>query len=207
MLCRLAVLMICPFFMASCSLLEHPYGVETVQVRPKTRLLPHGRPVTNLPAIGEELVERLISTGKADSIGLKDRTLVVTTFVDLDNLEHTTPLGRTLQEVVMNALIRRGYGVKEIRGANALNVSQGSGELILSRSPGELPSTVVSQLVITGTISETPATVIVNMRLFDFSTRISLAAVSVELIKSPIIMDLLKQEKLVDPLVFDRMVP
>jgi len=203
----LAIVVVCSLILNACANRECGYRVDAPGFQSR-RMISKGLPISNLPTLAERLVAVLLATEDEDLlVRLRGQDIIVTTFADVNDLGHTSPFGRTLQEAVMNVLIRNGFHVKEVRGTKALNVSPRGGEFILSREPEELPAHVTSQLILTGTISETPTTLIVNVRIMDFKSRVALNAASMEIVKTPLIMGLLRGEGEVEPLVLDRVNP
>lgn len=94
-----------------------------------------------------------------------DMPLLVTTFVDNNNLEQTSSFGRVLQEHISSRLVQLGYAVKEIKMTGKLQIEPGSGEIIMSRDLGKISPSVKSQAVLVGTISAANRTLYVSARL------------------------------------------
>lgn len=90
--------------------------------------------------------------------------LLVTTFVDNNNLEKTSTFGRVLQEHISSRLVQLGYSVKEIKMTGKLQIEPGSGESILSRDLSQISPSVKSQAVLVGTVSATNRTLYVSAR-------------------------------------------
>lgn len=90
--------------------------------------------------------------------------LLVTTFVDNNDLTRTSKFGRVLQEHISSRLVQLGYTVKEIRMTGKLQVEPGSGESILSRDLTQITPSVQSQGVLVGTVSSTNRTMYVSAR-------------------------------------------
>ncbi|QWR77219.1 FlgO family outer membrane protein [Candidatus Magnetomonas plexicatena] len=64
-----------------------------------------------------------------------DRKIIVTTFVDLNNLNRTSKFGRTLAEETLSELHKRGFKVADIRETGTIQMSENFGEIFLSRGP------------------------------------------------------------------------
>jgi len=160
-----------------------------------------GREVSNFPELCQELVRNLLKNKSYEK--LHGKTMVVTTFSDINNLEHPTRFGRTLAETLLSTLSQNGIKVQEFRTATAINLAPQKGELLLTRNPEELKNSIRAEAVLTGTFSETPTTVIVNARIIDFKTRTTLSATSMEIIKTPIVEQLLREDGGLEPSSLD----
>lgn len=91
--------------------------------------------------------------------------VIITTPVNLNNLEQTSPLGRQLAEEMAYQLMRYGYRVQEIRKGSGLIFDPQQGEFLLTRDPEMLDATAAeAPVVVVGTYSITPRSVRVNMR-------------------------------------------
>jgi TolB-like protein len=94
-----------------------------------------------------------------------DMPILITTFVDNNNLEQTSQLGRILQEHIASRFVQLGYTVREIKLSNSLNIEQKSGETILSRDLSLLKAGQQAQAILAGTISRINRTLYVSARL------------------------------------------
>ncbi len=95
---------------------------------------------------------------------------IVTTFVDIDNLEQSTRFGRVLAESVGAELFKQGAVVKDVRPAKALYFQPGTGEMILSRDAKRLAANVRARAALAGTYSKGHHSVIVNVKFIDLYT-------------------------------------
>jgi TolB-like protein len=112
-----------------------------------------------------------------------DTTILVTSFVDLNDMGTTTKLGRLVEEQTAHQLIKRGYQVPDTRLANSLEIRD-EGEFILSRDPNELrlkAKGTGAGVVVTGTTASYRGTTYVNFRLIRYSDGIALSAAQLEL--------------------------
>ena len=96
-----------------------------------------------------------------------DMPILVTTFVDNNDLQQTSQFGRTMQEHITSRLVQLGYAVKELKLSNNLLIEQRSGETILSRDLRKLSLTQKAQAILVGTISITNRTMYLSSRLID----------------------------------------
>jgi len=90
--------------------------------------------VTDNPQVVQEtsylLTERLAQQAPA---WVRSGPVLVATFVDVDQLEQSTTLGRTITEQTITRLVQLGFPVVEVKLRSALFVKQNTGELLLSR--------------------------------------------------------------------------
>jgi TolB-like protein len=105
---------------------------------------------------------------------------IVTTFVDLNDLEQTSVFGRLLAEKLLDELSRRGFQVVEVRRAQDLFIKKSVGEMILTRKIEELASVTKARTVLAGTYVATSEGVIINARLIDIKSPEILSTVSYE---------------------------
>ena len=93
--------------------------------------------------------------------------ILVTTFVNNDDLTQTSRFTRILQEHIISRLVQLDYAVKEIKLADTLNIQPGSGETILSRDLSQLSGDQQAQSILMGTISHTDRTLYISARLIN----------------------------------------
>ncbi|MDF1615186.1 FlgO family outer membrane protein [Desulfurivibrio dismutans] len=142
--------------------------------------------------IGEELAGQLV--GNYRHSGQPGRTkLILTSLVDLDNLDNSSRFGRTVSESLATQLFRHGFAVEEVRKADSLIFRDPGGELVLSRDVGRLARAHEAHAVVAGTYSLTRQTVIVNLRLLDATSHSVLSVAGMEIQRSPAIDHLLQE--------------
>ena len=122
--------------------------------------------------------------------------VIVTTFVDLNDLNHTSVLGRLLAEKLIDELSRNGFDVSEIRKARDLFIREQVGETILSRDAAELLQNSDARAILVGTYVATGKALMINSRLLDLHSPRILSSCSYELVMSPEIEALLSGEDL-----------
>lgn len=123
---------------------------------------------TNLISFAYELTEELLENALPPLNPLNpEMPVLVTTFVDNNNLEQTSQFGRTMQEHISSRLVQLGYAVKEIKLSNSLLIESGSGETILSRDLKKLSQTQKAQAIVVGTVSYTNRTMYISSRLIN----------------------------------------
>ncbi|MCK5194865.1 MAG: hypothetical protein KAQ71_13720 [Desulfobulbaceae bacterium] len=111
--------------------------------------------------------------------GFNDSVVIVTTFVNLNDLYETSALGRLMSEHLMGELQKRGAEIIDARSATSLQVSEGFGEYALSRDMDQLSYVHDAQTVVVGTYSVAADEISVNARLLnqEYGTVLSSASV------------------------------
>ncbi|WP_409523413.1 FlgO family outer membrane protein [Nitrincola sp. MINF-07-Sa-05] len=93
------------------------------------------------------------------------KPLIAATFVNVDNLQQTSTLGRMLSETFSSSLTRGGQTVIEVKMRDSLFIQERTGELILSREVRSLSASHDSQAVLLGTYAQGGTHVYVNVRI------------------------------------------
>jgi len=99
-----------------------------------------------------------------------DQPLLITTFVDNNDLTQTSRFGRILQEHITSRFVQLGYTVKEIKLRDTLLMQPKSGETMLSRDLDLLSpslSALSAQAILVGTYSYTNRTMYISARLIN----------------------------------------
>ncbi len=98
-------------------------------------------------------------------LGEEEGVIGVATFVDLNNLYRTSPLGRYLSEQLMGELQRAGFPVVEIRKTDSMLIKEHYGEYGLSREIEEIAKQTSARLILLGTYLVRGDYVFINARL------------------------------------------
>lgn len=99
-----------------------------------------------------------------------EKTIAVTTFVDLDNLDAASSFGRFLAEELASEMHSLGYNVRELRQRRSVEVVEQKGEFILSRRSEELMKSARIDAALTGTYMAVGDNVVVNARIIDLDS-------------------------------------
>lgn len=110
-----------------------------------------------------------------------NQPIVVTTFVDLNNLSKSSVFGRVLAERVLSELHQAGFTVSEIRKGKDIFIREELGELILSRDAKEVLGRSRARAILAGTYVATEKSVILNARLIDINSPLILSSCSYSL--------------------------
>ena len=102
--------------------------------------------------------------------------ILVTSFVDLEDLDKSSPVGRLVPQQIAARLGQYGYTVLDARLGGSMRFAQLEGEFMLSRNPGRLNSGYDAQAVLTGTYSRTGNLTYLSVRVLQISDKAVLAA-------------------------------
>lgn len=138
-----------------------------------------------------QLAERLqLLEGPADGT-----SLILTTPVDLSDLEKSSPLARLMAEELAAWFVQSGYRVREVRKTRNILLAPGSGELSLSRDLRFVDSRhIQSAVLLTGTYTQTSKHVRFNIRLIHAASSEVLAMASSTIQITPETAELLDPE-------------
>lgn len=102
-----------------------------------------------------------------------DLPILITTFVNNDNLKETSRFGRILQEHITSRLTQLGYTTKELKLRDTLLMQERSGETMLSRKLEEINAgqTLSAQAILVGTYTYTNRTMYISARLINPKSR------------------------------------
>lgn len=166
----LLLLMLCTALLSSCSSLnctrlENLLGADV-----------------NLISLGNKITDDLTGSAMPPLQPRHPEDAVLTsTFVDLDNLESTSQMGRLLQSHAGARLVQLGYTVKEVNLRNTMKINPGDGETILSRDLSQLTPDQPVQAILVGTYSINNRTLYITAKLINPVNRNIISAQSYKL--------------------------
>jgi TolB-like protein len=104
----------------------------------------------------------------SNTVKNKTTKIILTTFVDLDNLEYTTTFGRMLSESMFNELHINKFNVTDFRGQDAISVTN-DGEFHITRETENLKDTIETiEYILVGTYVEFEnKSFLINSRIID----------------------------------------
>ncbi|MHB0775666.1 FlgO family outer membrane protein [Halomonas sp. WWR20] len=105
-----------------------------------------------------------------------DKTVIAATFVNIDNLQQSSTLGRTLSEMFASSLVRSGVSVIEVKMRDSLFIQEDTGELMLSRDVHRLSASHDAQAILIGTYAQGDSYAYVNARIIRASDNMILGA-------------------------------
>lgn len=142
----------------------------------------------SLAAYNYEAVDGLLSRA-GDRIST-ETPMLVGTIGNVNNVETSSTLGRSISEQLSARLANRGYMVTELKLRQGISIQHGglnpasSGEYLLSRDVGEIAGEHKAAAALTGTYSVGAESVLVNLRLIDIRSGQLIAAYDYVLPKS-----------------------
>ncbi|MBF0516133.1 MAG: hypothetical protein HQK97_03295 [Nitrospirae bacterium] len=179
---------------------------------PKTNELPmcnsfssgdgHYDNMTDVDLKAAYIVEQLEQYGDIPRFSNK---IIVTSFVDLSNLNKTSMFGRLIAEEVMSKLHIKGYRVTDVREMKTIVMSNKVGELYLSRGPQPELGTKIdvtpknfnfdytNTLIVAGTYQVEPCDVFINVRLISPELGEVISVASVKIPRSSMVVHLLSK--------------
>jgi TolB-like protein len=119
----------------------------------------------NFQAMLRALVEN--SYAKLDKNISKDETVLVSDFVNLDNLQNHSKLGFLLSDTLKNSLLSKNILVREVELGNNFQIGK-RGFNVLSRNSNKINNQVIDEnFAVVGTYSVTTKRLIVFIKLID----------------------------------------
>ncbi|KJR42371.1 hypothetical protein MCHI_001726 [Candidatus Magnetoovum chiemensis] len=91
--------------------------------------------------------------------------ILVTSFVNLNDLKKTSAFGRALSELLMSELQAKGYNIIEMRTGHYIDIVENDGEFILTRDTEKIAKSQSAVSVLAGTYTITDKNVILNGKL------------------------------------------
>jgi TolB-like protein len=82
-----------------------------------------------------------------------EQPILVATFVNINDLEKSSPLGRTISEQVASRFTQQGYKIVQMKLRNAVYMKRNDGEFLLSREVRNISAEHNAQYVVVGTYS------------------------------------------------------
>jgi len=95
----------------------------------------------------------------------QDRPVIITTLVNIDDLQQSSTFGRQVSEVFSSAIASRDIPVVELKMRETVFVREGTGELVLSRELRHLSTSHDAQAVLAGTYAVGGKNLYVNVRI------------------------------------------
>jgi TolB-like protein len=126
----------------------------------------------NIPLVGNfndrvnSLAEQLHKNAAPKTLS---NTYIITSFSNLDKLNHTTALGRLISENLMHGLQVHKWNILEIRLTKGIDVNA-AGEFSLSRDVSKLKDEYKISGVVAGTYSVAEGNLTINARVIDVNT-------------------------------------
>lgn len=120
----------------------------------------------NLILFTHNMVDELIENAMPPIMpGTNSEPILITTFVDNNNLSKTNQLGLLIQNQSASRFVQQTYKVQEIKMGKELTIDKKNGETILTRDKSELDKEFGAQAIMVGTISRANNTLYITARL------------------------------------------
>ena len=110
-----------------------------------------------------ELADQLIASLPNDA--LTNFVALPTSFVDQNNFNSSSPLGRYLAEGLIYEFSQRGFPIREYRTDGSITMSEGMGEAALARKGAIATAKGKGNALLIGTYHQDPDVIFVNARL------------------------------------------
>lgn len=131
----------------------------------------------NYNAVGELMKRYQGPASASNTVGsVSGAPFIVTTLVNIDQLEQSSTLGRLISEQVTSRMAQMGFGVVELKVRNGVYMKRNEGEFLLTREIKEVASAHKAQAVIVGTYAESSALIYVSLKLVNPANSMILAA-------------------------------
>ena len=102
--------------------------------------------------------------------------MLTASFVNINDLENSSGLGRIIAEQVSSRFAQQGFTMIELKMRNAVFIKENAGEFVLSRSVKALSQTHNAAAVVAGTYAVGRRSVYVNARLIRAIDNVILAS-------------------------------
>ncbi|MEA3554666.1 MAG: FlgO family outer membrane protein [Campylobacterota bacterium] len=119
---------------------------------------------TQLDITITELANKLFASSNIKHNDTQD--IAITSFVNLNQLNKTTHLGRALSESFFDELFIRGFSVSDFRGQKTISVNR-NGEYYLTRDVRLLKDAISNSFVLVGTYTIIENSVLINTRIMN----------------------------------------
>lgn len=129
---------------------------------------------SNLISSSYNATDMLISQIKPPLV--PDQAILVASFVNIDNLEESSTLGRTISEFIASRLTQNGYKVVEMKLRKSVFMKKDMGEFVLSRDIDEIRTRHNAQSIVLGTYSAAKSSVYISARMVSLSDNTVMAS-------------------------------
>lgn len=109
------------------------------------------------------------------------RAIVPASFVNQDNIDSTSPLGRLISNMMASRFTQRGYAISQVKLRKSLLIQPGSGEFMLSRDLDEIRQSSGGQAVLTGWYTIAHQNIFVTAQVISLKDGTALASTDFEL--------------------------
>jgi TolB-like protein len=141
---------------------------NTIVIPKNDENTPNQKLLYTLDSSIKDIRNQLINNNKIDK---KDTgTITITSFVDLNQFNKTSELGRIISESLFHELFSYGnFNLTDFRGQNEITINN-NGEFYLTRNITKLQSETSNTYVIVGTYLKFEDNIVLNARILDNKT-------------------------------------
>lgn len=104
-----------------------------------------------------------------------NNTLIIATLANIDELDNSSTLGRSVSEQISARFTQNNYNMIELKFRHSVYMAQGQGEMMLTREIHQLANTHSAQAVIVGTYAQSRDFVYINLKVIQPNTNTVLA--------------------------------
>ncbi|VAX15574.1 hypothetical protein MNBD_NITROSPINAE03-679 [hydrothermal vent metagenome] len=124
--------------------------------------------MSRMEALEEKILDVALELQqRAERFDPQEKTVAVTSFVDLDNLDSSSSFGRFVSERLSMEMHDLGFNVRELRQRKSIKFKRQEGEFGLTRQSADLMRKFQVDAVLAGTYLVVDSEVVVNARLID----------------------------------------
>lgn len=182
-----ALALLASISLAACSTIDINAGKKTLLVEHESTV------VRAAYSAADFLVAKQKNNPAGGAIAANGRGVLVSTIVDINDLDRSNALGRLLSEQISSRLSQHGVAVNELKLRGNLYVSKSQGELLLSREIKDISATQNADFLVTGTYAVSTDSVYVTVKLLRATDSRVLNAFNFNLAKSPAVSGLLNR--------------
>lgn len=102
-------------------------------------------------------------------------TLIISTLVNIDELESSSTLGRLVSEQISARFTQKSYRAIELKFRESVYMAQGQGELMLTRDVRDLANAHAAEAVVVGTYAQSRDFIYINLKVIHPNTNTVLA--------------------------------
>jgi len=138
----------------------------------------------NLVSSSHSAADQLLKAARQNGIDTK-QAILVTSFVNIDNVQQSSTFGRMTAEQIGSRLVQRGYKVIEMKMRGTVFVQEKTGELLLSRQLRQISLQHDAYAVVVGTYGSSKGTVYVTAKLVRAADNVILSSYDYRLPMGP----------------------
>ncbi|MCP4105716.1 MAG: hypothetical protein GY749_09285 [Desulfobacteraceae bacterium] len=112
---------------------------------------------------------------------IPNQTILIASFVNIDDLEESSTFGRTIAEYVGARFTQQGFKVVEMKLRRSVFMKKSAGEFLLSRELHNLSTRHKTQAIVVGTYSVAKDVVYISARIINLGDNTAMSSYSYKL--------------------------